>query len=201
MLSSLIITWLMYLPRFLSVPEGLGVLTTYVQLWSGGGTGGVVATQSRILDKLSERNPAALCRHLSSCRTTAHKQEKHIMYGLLLPSSAVNSVCVVNRLLPGPAAACRLRFGSLVIRLVQIGLFPWRVLNGRARILPTQLAWWLLGWLQGLCWQLDRIWIRSAQDRRRERASRVHICQSERTSISMTVWGRTVKVCFFILGF
>lgn len=70
------------------LPEGLGVLTSYVQLGGGGGTGGVVMTQSRVLDKLSERNPAALFRRMSSCWTTAQKQEgqheTRIMYGLLL---------------------------------------------------------------------------------------------------------------------
>lgn len=57
-----------------SVPEGLGVLAAHVQLRGGGGAGGVAVTQSRVLDKLRERNPAALCRHLGPCWTTANTQ-------------------------------------------------------------------------------------------------------------------------------
>lgn len=48
--------------------------------------------------------------------------------------------------LPGSAAASWVRFClSLLIRLVQTGLLPWRVLDGRAFILHTGLTWWLLG--------------------------------------------------------
>lgn len=45
-----------------------------MQLWGGGGAGGVVVTQGRVLDKLRERNPAALCGHLGPCWTTAHNK-------------------------------------------------------------------------------------------------------------------------------
>lgn len=60
----------------LVVPEGLGVLSAYMQLWGGGGAGGVVVTQGRVLEKLRERNPAAICRRLSSCWTTTHNKNR-----------------------------------------------------------------------------------------------------------------------------
>lgn len=60
----------------LGLPEGLGVLTPYVQLWGRGGAGGVVVAQGRVLDKLRERNPAALHRYLGSCWTTAHNKNR-----------------------------------------------------------------------------------------------------------------------------
>lgn len=105
---------------------------------------------------------------------------------------------IVNRFPPGPAAACRRGFGGLVIGLVQIGLFPWRVLNGRAMKLPAELAWRLLGCLKGLGWQLDGIWIWSAQHWRRERASRVHVYQSERTSVRMRQDCKSVVINHYV---
>lgn len=59
----------------LSVPEGLGVLSAYVQLGGGGGAAGVVLTHGRVPYELRQRN-YALCRYLGSCWTTVNKEGK-----------------------------------------------------------------------------------------------------------------------------
>lgn len=97
-----------------------------------------------------------------------------------------------SRLVPGPAAGGRLRFSGLLKRLIQTGLLPRRVLDGGALVLHTELAWWLRGWLQGLGWQLEGVWVGGAQHWRRERAGRVHICGKQQA------WSRTVRVSFVL---
>lgn len=114
-----------------------------MQLWGGGCTGGVVVTQGRVLDKLRDRNPAALCRHLGPRWTAAHnKNRKDDVSHAIQPvgGTVVYSMLLHFRHLPGPAAASRLRLSGLLVRLIQAGLFPWRVLDGRALKLHTELA-------------------------------------------------------------
>lgn len=70
-------------------PERLGVLSANEQLWGGGSAGGVSVTQRRVPDKLSERNPAAFCRHLRSCWTTAHKKARRATMGTTITTQLV----------------------------------------------------------------------------------------------------------------
>lgn len=49
-----------------------------MQLGGGGGAGGVAVAQSRVLDELGERNPAALCGRPSACWAAARSKRDKV---------------------------------------------------------------------------------------------------------------------------
>lgn len=63
-------------PSEVNLPEGLGELSTYVQLRGGWGTDGVVVAQRRVFYEVRKRYPAAVCgRRRSSWAATEGRHQ------------------------------------------------------------------------------------------------------------------------------